>query len=196
MARARYPAPYALVHLVLRFLSMGLCIATLACASYASSRGYGVGMIGAFIAIILTSLLDLSETSALLDPRRHVRRLSEPTLLYLELLATALCGILPVMCLMAYLGLKPPGGFESCGPVDVLDHREGRGLGHRQGGLELGMGVSLWRRSVGGEGGSGSGPGSGWVCEGGEERMKGVLAEVQEMNVYLFLAWVLPLGLV
>lgn len=51
MARARYPAPYALLHLALRFLSMGLCIATLACASYATSRGYGVGMIGAFIAV-------------------------------------------------------------------------------------------------------------------------------------------------
>ncbi|KAK4141734.1 uncharacterized protein C8A04DRAFT_30723 [Dichotomopilus funicola] len=188
MARARYPAPYALLHLVLRFLSMGLCIATLACASYASSRGYGVGMIGAFIAIILTTLLDLSEVSALLDPRRHVRRLSEPTLLYLELLATALCGILPVMCLMAYLGLKPPGGFESCGPVGVLDHAEGRSLAVRDG---SGSGS----RSGPGSG-PGSGTGSGWVCEGGEERMKGVLAEVQEMNVYLFLAWVLPLGLV
>jgi hypothetical protein len=53
MARSRYPAPYAILHLSLRFISVGLCIATMASASYATSRGgYGTGMVGAFIAVI------------------------------------------------------------------------------------------------------------------------------------------------
>jgi hypothetical protein len=54
MARSRFPAPYAILHLGLRFISVGLCIGTLASASYATSRGgYGTGMIGAFIAVTM-----------------------------------------------------------------------------------------------------------------------------------------------
>ncbi len=52
MARARFPAVYAIVQLLLRAVSVAICIATLASASYATSRaGYGTGMIGAFIAV-------------------------------------------------------------------------------------------------------------------------------------------------
>jgi hypothetical protein len=54
MARSRFPAPYAIFQIVLRTISLGLCIATLASASYATSRAgyrYGRAMAGSFIAV-------------------------------------------------------------------------------------------------------------------------------------------------
>lgn len=103
------------------------------------------------------------------------------------------------MCLMAYLGLAQAhgtgaGGYGGCEP-SVLDHgmSRSRSLGQGRGLGGYGKGGRLWWRTVGDGSGSGSGPGSGWVCEDGGERM---LEEVEEMNVILFLAWVLPLGLV
>ncbi|KAK4035305.1 hypothetical protein C8A01DRAFT_17990 [Parachaetomium inaequale] len=145
MARSRFPAPYAILHLGLRFISVGLCIATLASASYATSRGgYGTGMIGAFIAAIFAMLVDLAEISGLVDPARDVRRLTESTILYLELLTIAICGIVPVMVLMAYTGLQRH---------DCED----------------------WHPKT--------------ECDAAE-------AVRREVQLYVFLAWILPMGLV
>ncbi|KAK4150794.1 hypothetical protein C8A00DRAFT_36582 [Chaetomidium leptoderma] len=128
MARPRFPAPYAILHLGLRFISVGLCIATLASASYASSRaGYGTGLVGAFIASIFAMLVDLAEISALTDPARVVRRCSEHAMVYLEMLTVAICGVLPVMVVLAYQSLQHPG----CGPHrpenECEDERRRRG---------------------------------------------------------------------
>lgn len=48
-------------------------------------------------------LVDLSEIAGLIDPARDVRRFSESAIVYLELLLIAICGIVPVMVLMAFL---------------------------------------------------------------------------------------------
>ncbi len=52
MARPRFPAPYAIFQLVLRFISVGICVATIASASYVASHpGYGARVAGAFVAV-------------------------------------------------------------------------------------------------------------------------------------------------
>jgi hypothetical protein len=51
-------------------------------------------------------LVDLAEISGLVDPARDVRRCTESSILYLELLTMAICGIVPVMVLMAHTGLQ------------------------------------------------------------------------------------------
>ncbi|KAL2196966.1 hypothetical protein P885DRAFT_77448 [Corynascus similis CBS 632.67] len=107
MARSRYPVPYAILHLILRLISTCLCVVTICSASYASSKaGYGTGMVGAFVAAIFTMLIDLSEIAGLVDPARDVRRFTETSIVYLELLIMAVCGIVPIMVLMAFLGLQ------------------------------------------------------------------------------------------
>ena len=127
MARARFPAVYAIVQLFLRAVSVAICIATLASAIYATSHGgYGTGMIGAFVAVclspmpnlqpkrahaksrtqaIFTLLVDLAEISGLSDPARDVRRCTESALVYLEILTMAVCGIVPIMVQLAFAGL-------------------------------------------------------------------------------------------
>ncbi|KAL2173459.1 uncharacterized protein P884DRAFT_303427 [Thermothelomyces heterothallicus CBS 202.75] len=107
MTRPRYPAPYAILHLILRLISVCLCIFTICSAGYASFRAaYGTGMVGAFVAAIFTMLVDLSEIAGLVDPARDVRRFSESAIIYLELLIIAVCGIVPIMVLMAFMGLQ------------------------------------------------------------------------------------------
>ncbi|KAK3897117.1 hypothetical protein C8A05DRAFT_39335 [Staphylotrichum tortipilum] len=126
MARARFPAAYAIIQLFLRGVSVALCIATLASASYATSRaGYGTGMIGAFIAAILTLFVDLAEISGLSDPARHVRRCTENALVYLEILTMAVCGIVPIMVLLAFLGLQRHD-CEVYHPKEECDEMESR----------------------------------------------------------------------
>ncbi len=52
MARPRFPAPYAIFQLVLRFISVGACVATIASASYVASHpGYGARVAGGFVAV-------------------------------------------------------------------------------------------------------------------------------------------------
>ena len=46
-------------------------------------------------------LLDLIELSALLDPARHVRRCTESSLVFLEVVVMAVCGIVPVMVMLS-----------------------------------------------------------------------------------------------
>ncbi len=46
-------------------------------------------------------LLDLTELSALLDPARHVRRCTESSLIFLEMVVMAVCGIVPVMVMLS-----------------------------------------------------------------------------------------------
>ncbi|KAH6622567.1 hypothetical protein F5144DRAFT_580830, partial [Chaetomium tenue] len=79
----------------------------MASASYATSRGgYGTGMVGAFIASVLTMMVDLAEISGLVDPARDVPRVKETTIVYLEMMVVAICGIVPIVVLMAYSGLQ------------------------------------------------------------------------------------------
>ncbi|KAL2169390.1 hypothetical protein VTG60DRAFT_6096 [Thermothelomyces hinnuleus] len=51
-------------------------------------------------------LVDLSEIAGLVDPARDVRRFSESAIIYLELMIIAVCGIVPIMILMAFMGLQ------------------------------------------------------------------------------------------
>lgn len=52
MARSRYPAPFAVIQLILRFLSLAFSSSTLIAAAYTSiNYGYGRAMVGAFIAV-------------------------------------------------------------------------------------------------------------------------------------------------
>ncbi len=46
-------------------------------------------------------LLDLTELSALLDPARHVRRCTESSLVFLEIVVMAVCGIVPIMVMLS-----------------------------------------------------------------------------------------------
>ncbi len=46
-------------------------------------------------------MLDLIELSALLDPARHVRRCTESSLVFLEVVVMAVCGIVPVMVMLS-----------------------------------------------------------------------------------------------
>jgi hypothetical protein len=51
-------------------------------------------------------MLDLAEISGLADPAGHVRRCTESALVYLELITMAICGIVPIMVVLAYTGLQ------------------------------------------------------------------------------------------
>lgn len=51
-------------------------------------------------------MVDLAEISGLVDPARDVPRFTETTIVYLEMMVVAICGIVPVMVLMAYTGLQ------------------------------------------------------------------------------------------
>jgi hypothetical protein len=55
---------------------------------------------------VLTMMVDLAEISGLVDPARDVPRFTETTIVYLEMMVVAICGIVPVMVLMAYTGLQ------------------------------------------------------------------------------------------
>lgn len=56
MARLRYPAPFAVIQLILRFLSLAFSSSALIAAAYTTEKyGYGKAMIGAFIAVCFPS---------------------------------------------------------------------------------------------------------------------------------------------
>lgn len=55
MVRSRFPKPWGIAQLVLRSISAGLSFATLIVAIYASTRGHGRAMVGAYIAVCLSS---------------------------------------------------------------------------------------------------------------------------------------------
>jgi hypothetical protein len=68
--------------------------------------------------------LDLSEISGLADPARHVRRCTESSLIYLEVLVMGMCGIIPWMVQLAHSGVFFPPECNYSPPTPECDEQE------------------------------------------------------------------------
>ncbi|KAG6366756.1 hypothetical protein INS49_000936 [Diaporthe citri] len=107
MARSRFPAPFAVTLLILRFLSLAFSVSALLGAAYtAANYGYGRAMVGAFIASVWTMVVDTTEIFGLTDHTRRTHRCTEGSLGFLDLLTILLNAILPAVNLPAATSLS------------------------------------------------------------------------------------------
>lgn len=65
--------------------------------------------------------MDVSEFIALVDTRRRTRRCTEGYLAFLSFLTMLICGVLPIICILAFEGIS-----HECGgrPANVCEEEE------------------------------------------------------------------------
>ncbi|OBT75182.1 hypothetical protein VF21_06106 [Pseudogymnoascus sp. 05NY08] len=104
MVRSRFPKPWGITQLVLRSISAGLSFATLIVAIYASTRGHGRAMVGAYIASIWAMIVDVPEIAGLADSSRRTPRCTEGFTAFLSFVTMLICAIAPIAVVISVTG--------------------------------------------------------------------------------------------